>query len=578
VNQRTSIVEDAITELAARGFGRGDLLAVAVGDDFIGFAGAPGSYVLHTGDPVTAVARVEAALRPRWVWWHRNVAEMLTSKGLRVATCWDIATVHRILFGGWTADPAHVWAVLHDLDAGVLPSMGQLGLLDDPGDDGGNNDEPVRADGYLRPEWVDECWKRNPAHAVRWAETMLTVQRLQSRVFASLGLSDAAARSESATELLCAELAVDGLPLDRLRAEEVIGAAIGARPSNDAEENAARRLRDDAVLQHARTRSGMELRNPAHVRAMLTAVGVAVTDTRAWRLESFRESNRFVDALLTWRKAERVATTYGYRWLDEHVAPDGRLRGAWTSCDGSAGRMTASAGLHNMPADFRDAIAAEDGFVFVHADLGQIEPRVLAAVARDPVLAAETSDDDLYAPVAARLGVERGVAKVAVLAAMYGQTSGTAGEALRGMETAYPVAMEFLREADRRGKAGDTVRTYGGRLIRTSRADRPLDRSTSAAGGRGRYARNALIQGAAAELFKTWAVMLRTRLAGTDARIVLCLHDELLVHAPGGSSSAVARALEATLAEAVARWMPGSPVRYVAKATVVSRWSDAKSP
>ena len=62
--------------------------------------------------------------------------------------------------------------------------------------------------------------------------------------------------------------------------------------------------------------------------------------------------------------------------------------------------MTASAGLHNMPADMRGAVVAEPGHVFVRADLGQIEPRVLAAVSGDAALAQATLDDDMYAPVA----------------------------------------------------------------------------------------------------------------------------------------------------------------------------------
>ena len=60
--------------------------------------------------------------------------------------------------------------------------------------------------------------------------------------------------------------------------------------------------------------------------------------------------------------------------------------------------------------------------------------------------------EDLYAPVAAQLGVERAVAKVAVLGAMYGQTTGHGARALRRLDAAYPVAMAYL---DRRpGRAG----------------------------------------------------------------------------------------------------------------------------
>src|SRR5690606_36574648 len=102
----------------------------------------------------------------------------------------------------------------------------------------------------------------------------------------------------------------------------------------------------------------------------------------------------------------------------------GRLRGEWSSSDGAAGRMTASSGLHNLPAEMRPAVAAEPGHVFVRADLGQIEPRVLAAVSGDRALIAATADPDLYQPVAHRLRVERPIAKVAELGAMYGATTG----------------------------------------------------------------------------------------------------------------------------------------------------------
>ncbi len=182
--------------------------------------------------------------------------------------------------------------------------------------------------------------------------------------------------------------------------------------------------------------------------------------------------------------------------------------------------MTATAGLHNMPADLRRAVVADPGHVFVRADLGQIEPRVLAAVSGDLRLAQATSADDLYAPVAEQLGVDRATAKVAVLGAMYGQTTGHGAQALRRLESAYPVAMGYLHDADVEGQVGRDVRTIGGRLIRmgTTNANEvsELDARRRAA-ARGRYARNALVQGAAAELFKMWAVTVRARLADRDA-------------------------------------------------------------
>lgn len=546
----------------------------------VGFATADMQFGAEAADPVAIVRRVEDELQPRWVVWSNDVASVLVGGGLRVARCWDIAAVHRLLFGGWRADPARVIAVLNDLPTSDIPAMGQLNLLDASGDDGSDFDDPHRPDGYLRPEWVGGGWADSVDRMARWAATALATQRLQQRRLDALDAptrASAAARSESAAELLCAELAADGLPIDVGRAEEIIASFVGPRTKSDAEAAVERARRDAEVLRHVPASSDIDLRNPAGVKSLLSRVGVDVPNTRAFRLEPFRDAHPVVDAVLTWRKAERIATTYGYAWLDEHVV-DGRLRGAWTGCDGAAGRMTAQAGLHNLPADMRDAVAAERGHVFVRADLGQIEPRVLAAISGDRQFAAATADDDMYAPVAARLGVERAIAKVAVLAAMYGQTSGNAGQALRGLETAYPVAMEYLRAADEAGRHERDLRTYGGRLLRMWPTPDHLDEreSRAVASGRGRFARNAMVQGAAAELFKTWAVTVRARAAAHDARIVLCLHDELLIHAPAAVADSVAALLDACLQEAASRWAPDRSVRFVADTSIITRWSEAK--
>ncbi|MGI8666031.1 MAG: DNA polymerase, partial [Jatrophihabitans sp.] len=209
---------------------------------------------------------------------------------------------------------------------------------------------------------------------------------------------------------------------------------------------------------------------------------------------------------------------------------------------------------------------------------GKSEPWVLAAAAGDRALPRTTPDDDLYAPIAARLRVERPVAKIAVLAAMYGQTSGTAGAALKGLESAYPVAVRYLQDAAEAGRAGRDVRTYGGRLVRMwpTPAGLSAEAERSNAAARGRYARNAMVQGAAAELFKVWAVTVRARGLPWDARVVLCLHDELLVHAPAAAGADVRQLLLDCLAEAAHRWAPDTAVRFVADVSVIQRWSEAK--
>nr|MDQ6949413.1 DNA polymerase [Actinomycetota bacterium] len=358
---------------------------------------------------------------------------------------------------------------LHHLALDTIATTAPPDLFGDAA--GGDTDEPVGSDGHLRPEWTSRRWCATAQRLARWAELASTAAALQQSLLDGLDDRPAApctARSESAAELLCAEMSFDGLPMDRFVAEAVIARFVGPRPANDSDAAAGRAQRHANVLAHAPPGVTVDLASPAQVKSLLGSVGVDVADTRAGRLRPLRDTHPLIDALLKWRKAERVATTYGYRWLDDHLGVDGRLRGAWTATDAAAGRMTASAGLHNMPAEMREAVVADPGHVFVRADLGQIEPRVLAAISADKKLAHASVADDMYAQVATELDVDRATAKVAMLGAMYGQTTGHGAQALRRLQANYPEAMAYLDRAARGGAAGRDLRTHGGRLIATA--------------------------------------------------------------------------------------------------------------
>jgi len=567
---------DLVTSLRQAGVARGDLVGLAIAPDLgLGVAAADHAWPMGPrADVMTAIGRADEVLRPRWVLWSGQTAARLVAWGVRLTTCWDITAAHRLLFGGWRADPGWAWARLRGLASDTVPADGPLDLF---GMEEGDAADPVAPSGHLRPEWASGGWSDSPEQIARWAGLARAIAGLQQAALATLAdrpMAVATARSESTAELLCTELSADGLPMDRAVAEQVLAGVIGPRPRSDAEAAEARAARDAEVLRHAPAGVTADLRSPAQVRSLLARIGVDVPDTRAWRLRELRDTHPLIAALLEWRKAERVATTYGYAWLDENLGADGRLRGAWTGSDGAAGRMTASAGLHNMPTAMRRAVVAGEGHVFVRADLGQIEPRVLAAVSGDQALVLAARADDMYAPIAAQLSLDRPTAKVAVLAAMYGQTTGHGAQALRRLNAAYPVAMAYLDAADRAGRAGRDLRTYGGRLIVLAPSE---PRSSSRAAAYGRYARNAMIQGAAAELFKMWAVTVRARCAHLDARIVLCLHDELLVHCPGEQGEVVSRIVRDCLGETARRWAPECGVRFIADTTVVGSWSDAKA-
>ena len=154
--------------------------------------------------------------------------------GVRIATCWDIAAVHRLLFGGWRADPARVWAQLHHLALETVPTMAPPDLFSYAEDDG-DGEDPVQPDGYLRPEWASGGWARTSGRVLRWAELAAQVAALQQARLAELGdrpRAGALARSESTAELLCAELSADGLPMDRAVAEGIVARIVGPAPAH----------------------------------------------------------------------------------------------------------------------------------------------------------------------------------------------------------------------------------------------------------------------------------------------------------------------------------------------------------
>lgn len=536
--------------------------AVCVTDDSVPVDGSVADLIRF----VRSAEEADPTDPPRWVWWSAaEGATPLVRAGLMVRRCWDLTETHRLLVGGYTTDAEDVWAVAAGLDPAGRPAPVMGDLFDVVSDD----DAAVRADGYLNPVCSQPDWRAD--HLTDLARLALSVARRQQELLAERPHAVSTAASESGAALLCVELGEQGLPVDRAVLEELIEAIAGPRPRDEAHAARIRATRDELVLRHVPGRGTTDLRNPLHVRELLQSLGVRVEDTRAWHLEPYRDMHPVVDAVLDWRKAERIATTYGWSWLDRFVGPDDRLRGTWTACDGGAGRMTAGAGLHSLPTPLRPGIAAAPDHVLVRADLGQVEPRVLAVVSADPDFATATADDDLYATVAAQLRLDRPAAKIAVLAAMYGQTSGPAADALARMERTYPRALAYLREAADRGERGDPVLTYGGRFVRGREAGDQAGRRAV-----GRFTRNAVVQGAAAEFFKAWALTVRDALRPLGGRIVLCLHDELLVHAPSAHAQAAAQAVDDALQAAARRWSGGAPVRFVADTRVIHRWSEAK--
>ena len=168
-------------ELRELGIARGDLVALVVAPGMgVAMATPTGTIFVPATDedPARVVHAVDGELRPRWIMWSNETAITLVEGGVRVATSWDIAAIHRLLFGGWRADEARVWAVLHDLALDAIPTTKPPDLFSATTPDG-SPDEPVRADGYLRPDWAGGEWSTTPERVARWAELALATAALQ---------------------------------------------------------------------------------------------------------------------------------------------------------------------------------------------------------------------------------------------------------------------------------------------------------------------------------------------------------------------------------------------------------------
>ena len=230
---------DLVTSLRQAGVARGDLVGLVVSPAAgLGVATAGRAWSAAPGTrPIAEVGRADKEVRPRWAVWSSQTAAYLAADGVRLATCWDVTAAHRLLFGGWRADPGWAWARIRGLATETMPADGPLDLFGMTGPDDGDDDDPVAPDGYLRPEWVSGGWSDSPDRLARWADLGRMLAELQQAALAALAdrpMALPTARSESTAELLCAELSADWLPIDRALAEQVLAGFIGPRPRGDA--------------------------------------------------------------------------------------------------------------------------------------------------------------------------------------------------------------------------------------------------------------------------------------------------------------------------------------------------------
>ncbi|WP_040742088.1 DNA polymerase, partial [Nocardia tenerifensis] len=184
---------------------------------------------------------------------------------------------------------------------------------------------------------------------------------------------------------------------------------------------------------------------------------------------------------------------------------------------------------------------------------------------------------------------DRAQAKIALLGAIYGQTSGDALTHMAELRRRYPAAVAYVDDAARAGEQGRLVRTWLGRTCPPASVAAPEQAdlapeevngygSNAAARARGRFTRNFVVQGSAAD----WALLVLAGLrhsmaqAGLRAELVFFQHDEVIVHCPADEAATVSAAITAAADEAGRIVFGPTPVRFPFTTAVVECYGDAK--
>jgi DNA polymerase-1 len=506
------------------------------------------------GAELTAwVADTEARWAPRWVWhdtpqWYAA----LLAGGVRIARCHDLRLCHAILRDSALVVEAAAVRTAVDWDAAAhvheaaSPALFELDDLQRPAG------PPADADAALA-----EFARQRDAIA-------------RSREPGRLRLLTAA---ESAGALVAAELRAAGLPWDAEEHDRILVETLGERRPGGAQP--AKLAASAERVRAALGEPSASLDSQPKLLRSLHRAGVLVESTSRWELAEQRHP--VIEPLLEYKKLSRLLSANGWTWLDEWVA-DGRFRPVYVPGGVVTGRWASSGGgALQLPRQLREAVRADPGWRLVVADVAQLEPRVLAAMSGDIALADAARGRDLYAGVVESGAVAtRQQAKIAMLGAMYGATSGESGRLVPRLRRAYPRAMGLVDDAARTGEDGGVVSTWLGRTSpppsrewataqsRATEAEASGSDETRAkrwARDRGRFTRNFVVQGTAAEWALAWLADLRTRLTALppvaaaqaaprsgpafarQAHLAFFLHDEVIVHAPAEHADAAAQAV-----------------------------------
>ena len=390
------------------------------------------------------------------------------------------------------------------------------------------------------------------------------------------------AAAESMGGVLAVELSRQGLPFDRARHDALLVEALGERPPGGGPADRPRRMEALAVeIRAALAAPALNPDSPQEVLKALRRAGLDVSSTARWELAE--HEHPAIAPLVEYKHLARLHTANGWSWAQRWARADaqGRTRLAIEYVPGGVvtGRWaTEGSGAMQIARQIRGAVAAEPGMRLVVADAAQLEPRALAAIARDEALADAGRGTDLYQGLVDRGVVEtRQQAKIGMLGALYGGTTGESAVVLPRLARAYPRAMGVVEAAARAGERRERVRTWLGRTSPLPPRWRDDERGGQQARAWGRFTRNFVVQGTAAEWALAWMAGIRRAIRDVEGAALVCfLHDEVIVQAPDEHADAVAEAVREAAAEAGRLLFGGFPIDFPVQAAIVQDWSQAK--
>ncbi len=320
--------------------------------------------------------------------------------------------------------------------------------------------------------------------------------------------------------------------------------------------------------------------------------------TNADTLEKLRYESPAVELVLSYRTLAKLKSTYCDGLLKQ-IGPDGRIHSSFNQTETRTGRISSTEpNLQNIPVrtelgrEMRRFFVARPGWVLVDADYSQIELRVLAHVADDKnMIQAFLDNDDIHRRTAAQVfhmpeamvtPLMRSRAKAVNFGIVYGIGAFSLSHNINvSVREAKQYITDYLahfsgvdnymnRVVELAKEKGYAETMFGRRRYLPELAS--SNHNLRAFGER--VARNMPIQGAAADIIKIAMIRVEERLAREKmkARLILQVHDELIVEAPQEEAEQAARVLTEEMEGAVSISVP-----LTAEAGTGKTWYEAKS-